>query len=480
MEVKMTTEIVEGRDGILLSTDTTKFEEYLNYLGLPTDNIIAELSERQVIEQNLPTFIQSLPDEVKREARYLSKFVAGAAIGLFDASLNYVWNEVVLNLRQKAVIYGLDMFFDAAVGGSKRQDFSTEEDLSGLKDNTLIDTCKKLELISDIVYTKLHHILTMRNDIGASHPNSYSINGFELLGWLQTCVKDILNDKPSESAIQIKSFIDNLKVFTSVLDEQAIRSMERPLKELSLQNTDNLINSIFGIYTSDRTGNVVRKNIALFAPHIWDRSSENIRYKLGITLDGYKNNLHEEKHRLGLEFFTFCSGNKYQSLDSRIISLDSYADDLLEARYEFNNFHNEPQYIRKILTYLETENDLPDERAAKIIKVILICRIGKGIPYNEGVSPNGKAGYDRFLSLLGDANIINVILAMHSNEVRASLTNSICQKHMINVLELLKANAISDRVQEILDFLISRPKALSKIHLDTKYKEITKNHISWK
>jgi len=116
----------------------------------------------------------------------------------------------------------------------------------------------------------------------------------------------------------------------------------------------------------------------------------------------------------------------------------------------------------------------------QIIKVILICRIGKGIPYNEGVSPNGKAGYDRFLSLLGDANIINVILAMHSNEVRASLTNSICQKHMINVLELLKANAISDRVQEILDFLISRPKALSKIHLDTKYKEITKNHISWK
>ena len=475
----MTTEIVDDRHGILLSTDTTKFEEYLTYLGLPTDNIIAELSERKVIEQNLPTFIQSLPDDVKREARYLSKFVAGAAIGLFDASLNYVWNEVVVNLRQKAVIYGLDMFFDAAVGGSKREDFSTEEDLSGLKDNTLINTSKKLELISEVVYVKLHHILTMRNDIGASHPNSYSINGFELLGWLQTCVKDILNDKPSESAIQIKSFIDNLKVSTSVLDEQAIKSMERPLKELSLQNTDNLLNSIFGIYTSDRTGNIVRKNIALFAPHIWERSSENIRYKLGVTLDGYKNNLHEEKHRLGLEFFTFCNGNKYQSLDSRIIALDSYANDLLEARYGYNNFHNEPQYIRKILTYLGTEHDLPEERAAKIIKVVLICRIGKGIPYNQGVSPSGKKSYDEFFSLLGDANIINVILAMHSNEVRASLTNSICQEHMVDILKLLRANAISDRVQEILDFLISRPKILSKIHLDSKYKEITKNHIIW-
>ena len=475
----MATEVSTGENGILLSTDTTKFEEYLNHLGLPTDNIIAELSERKVIEQNLPTFIQSLPEDVRREARYLSKFVAGAAIGLFDASLNYVWNEVVLNLRRKAVIYGLDMFFDAAVGGAKRQDYSTEEDLAGLKDNTLINTCKKLELISEIVYIKLHHILTMRNDIGASHPNSYSINGFELLGWLQTCVKDILNDKPSESAIQIKSFIDNLKISTSVLDDQAIKSMEKPLKELSLQNTDNLLNSIFGIYTSQKTGNIVRKNIALFSPHIWQRSSESIRYKLGVTLDGYKNNLHEEKHRLGLDFFTFCNGNKYQSLDSRVIALDGYADDLLEARYGFNNFHNEPQYIRKILTYLETENDLPDERAEKIIKVILICRIGKGIPYNEGVSPSGKNDYDKFFSLLGDANIINVIVAMHSYEVRASLTNTICQKHMISVLSLLRANAISSRVQEILDFLISRPKILSKIHLDSKYKELTKNHLIW-
>ena len=111
----MTTEIVTRNKGTLLTTDITKFEEYLNHLGLPTDNIIAEINERQVIEQNLPGFIASLPVEVKRDARYLSKFVAGAAVGLFDASLNYVWNEVVLSLRQKAVVYGLDMFFDATI-----------------------------------------------------------------------------------------------------------------------------------------------------------------------------------------------------------------------------------------------------------------------------------------------------------------------------------------------------------------------------
>lgn len=111
---------------------------------MPTENIIASLPERQIIEKNLPTFIDSLPAEVKRDARYLSKFVAGAAIGLFDASLNYVWNEVVLNLREKVVVYGLDMFFDAAVGGGRRELYSTEEDLSGLKDNTLLILAENL------------------------------------------------------------------------------------------------------------------------------------------------------------------------------------------------------------------------------------------------------------------------------------------------------------------------------------------------
>lgn len=475
----MSTDITVKSETGLLATDTTKFEAYLEHLGLPTENIIAPLAERKNIENNLPAFIESLPPEVKRDARYLSKFVAGAAIGLFDASLNYVWNEVVLNLREKVVVYGLDMFFDAAVGGGRRELYSTEEDLSGLKDNTLINTCRKLELISDVVYTKLNHILTMRNDIGASHPNVYSINAFELLGWLQTCVQDILNDKPSASAIQIKSFIENLKKSTVVLDEATILSMERPLNDLSLQNTDNLLNSVFGIYAADATSNVVRKNIALFAPHIWNRSSDNVKYKLGVTIDGYKNNLHNEKHALGMEFFTFCGGNRYQSLDSRIIALDGHADDLLDARYAWDNFYNEPPHMRKILSYLGTENDLPVERSQKIIKTVLICRIGKGIPYNAGVSPAGKPLYDQFFNLLGDQNIILTLIAMHSNEVRVNLDNRYCQDHMVSVLGILKSNARSERVQEILDYLIANKAILNKIHNDKRYKDLAKNHINF-
>lgn len=71
------------------------FNAFLLQHGLPTENIIANEKERANIANNLPAFLDEIPDDVKKEARYLSKFVAGTAIGLFDAALNYVWNEVV-------------------------------------------------------------------------------------------------------------------------------------------------------------------------------------------------------------------------------------------------------------------------------------------------------------------------------------------------------------------------------------------------
>ncbi|EOX4815431.1 hypothetical protein ACTQ75_004644 [Vibrio alginolyticus] len=97
-----TNEVVSAQaQGQLVSTDFNRFEQFLESLGLPKENILATTAERQVVQTNFPQFVMTLPDEVKRESRYLSKFAAASAIGLFDAALNYVWNEVVLNLRKK-------------------------------------------------------------------------------------------------------------------------------------------------------------------------------------------------------------------------------------------------------------------------------------------------------------------------------------------------------------------------------------------
>ncbi len=166
----------------------------------------------------------------------------------------------------------------------------------------MLDTCKKLEWISDIVYRKLCHILDMRNQIGASHPNTYTINSYELLGWLQTCVTEVINDKPSQSAIQVRTLIENIKVNTAPLESTTIHSFESAVKELSSSMASNLLTSLFGLYISNSTSNEVRNNILFLSKIIWKYCKSETKYDLGEKKELYRVNLDKAKEDLAYTF----------------------------------------------------------------------------------------------------------------------------------------------------------------------------------
>lgn len=437
-----------------LAAETNIFVKYLEELGLPTENIIASTEERQIISSNLTSFIGSLQIDLKRDAHYLSKFTGATAIGLFDAALNYLWNEVVLSLRQKASVYGIDLFFDAAVGGQNRDSYRDESDLVGLKDNVLLNTCRKLELISDVVYRKLDHILTMRNEVAASHPNVESIGGYELLGWLQTCVKDVLQDQASESAIKIKALVDNLRKKKHVIDPETLSRMEAELKFLSLPHVQNLLITIFGMFVDSNSEQVLRKNISEIAPLVWKCTDERLKYKIGVKIDGYRTNLHQDKLDKGIEFLKIVNGLEYESLSTRIITLENLAEKLKETHEGWDNYYHEPTIIREILKYCKKSTDIPKEVLPKLVKIVLRCRIGRGNSYRDGVSPGGLPLYDKFLSTLDDNGIEHCINAFFSPEINSKLQKHICQKHLKCILQNLKLIVISERLQNCIDMLI--------------------------
>jgi hypothetical protein len=463
-----------------LSDAFSNFNNYLAQFGLPSENIIASKNERETVANNLPVFLQSLSPDIKKDAKYLSKFVAGTAIGLFDAALNYVWNEVVLNLRKKAATYGLDLFFDAAIGGKLRDYYKTEEDLQGVKDSVLLNTCRKLELISDIVHKKLTHILTMRNDVAASHPNVEKIGGFELLGWLQTCVKDVLQDQLSESAIQIKALVENLKSAQTVVSDDVVSSMQNAIKNLSLAHANNMLITTFGMFVDVKSSNILRKNISKIAQIIWEAASENVKVNIGVKIDGFKNNLHQSKHKRSIEYLEIVGGLNFQTLSTKIIEVDSLLEQLLSARYEWDNYYNEPPIISMILKYIKNSADIPVEIVQKMAKVILVCRVGKGITYCEGVSPGALPLYDSLLSFYDDNCITWTIISLYNPEVNGLIMNKICQKHLSNILVILKNNAISERLKQAIDFLQNDISKAYIANQNKEFKEITKTHITWK
>jgi hypothetical protein len=455
-----------------LAVETSLFTDYLKELGLPTDNVIAETDEREIVLSNLHGFIATLTPEEKKDARYLSKFVGATAIGLFDAALNYVWNEVVINLRKKADYYGIDLFFDAAVGGAKREFYKNEDDLSGLKDNVLLDTCKKLELISEVVYLKLVHVLTMRNEVAASHPNIESIGGFELLGWLQTCVKDVLQDSISESAIRIKSIVHGIKSKTDVIDKHTQKSFTNELENLARPHIHNLLISLFGMYTDLSSDVVLKKNISLIAKPIWDISNDELKYKIGVKLDNFRTNMLNEKVDRATEFLSFVDGHRYETLDARAVNLNNLTEKLLDAHLGWDNFHYEPVAITLILKFCKKIEDIPSEILPQLIKVVLRCRIGKGLTYSQGVSPSGKPLYDTFIAMLNDDSFDNFMYALFSIEVKSKLTNPICQTQLKTILEIYRNNIVSERKIEAIDFLLNDIKNAHKAHNKDEFKSI--------
>lgn len=453
--------------------------DFLKNMGLPYDNIIAAQDQRTIIGQNLPNYIESLPAQVKQEARYLSKFVVGAGFGLFDYSLNAIWNEVVLDLHKKAIAYGLDIFYDAAIGGKAREFYQSDEDLRSVKDSVLLDTCRKLELISDTTHKKLKHILDMRNDIGISHPTNYTINAFELLGWLQTCIQDVLNDRPTEAALQVQAFIQNLKTYTQPLDPSNLTSIAGKIGALASHHCGNVLRTMFGIYVAADTDPQVRKNISLLAVSVWKASSDDTKYRLGLALEGYNTNLYRDKYQLGEQFFQSVGGNAFRSNAERAIIVDALIDQLLEKHNGWDNFQHEAPVADAIASYLDGQQDILPNFAPKLIKVVLMCRLGRGLSYCNGVSPRGRVYYDRIIGLLGDQFAAAALAALTQYELQAKLGLEICRQQACLALVTLKAGVVNQRLIECIDFLLEHLPANGKSIFDSRFKTLSHGYISW-
>ena len=361
-----------------------------------------------------------------------------------------------------------------------REFYKSEDDLPGIKDSVLLDTCKKVELISDVVHKKLTHILTMRNDIAASHPNVEMIGGFELLGWLQVCINDVLEDNFSESAIKIKALIDNLKTTKSLIDDSTLASINTAIADLSLAHANNMLITIFGMFLDDKTEAITKKNIAKLAPSVWYAAGENVKHNIGIKLEGYKNNLHEDKHQGGLLFLEIVDGLSYQTKSAKTLKIDDLFDQLWDARYGWDNFHHEAPIVREIQSYIKKSEDIPEERINKIAKTLMVCRVGKGISYSNGVSPYAKPSYDQLLGLFDDNGIVWCIIHMFSPEVNSLIMNNICKKQLAEILEILEKNAVGERLKAMIHFLQSNLDNAYKANKNPEFIEISKVLINWK
>ena len=96
---------------------------FLDSLGLPTKQVLVDFGERRFVLQSLQQTLNVLPYDDRAKAYYLSKFSVAIMVGLFDAALNFLWDEAILALRRLAVGIDLSYFFDTA---EKRESYRSD------------------------------------------------------------------------------------------------------------------------------------------------------------------------------------------------------------------------------------------------------------------------------------------------------------------------------------------------------------------
>ena len=233
--------------------------------GLPIDGVLVDIDERAILLSNLTAGMLKLPVTDRQESLYLSKMVAAAASGLFDAALNYLWNETVAELRKRAARYDLNFFFDVAVKHQdKRKEFKTEDDLQLLQDYDLLSACLSIGLLSDIGYRKLNHIRDMRNHSSAAHPNHTEITGLELASFLRQCIDHVIVLQLPQGTVEIGTLLARIKTSTFTPDQASKTATF--FSGLATPQVEALAKGLFGINLDKSSTQTTLDNVRLLWP----------------------------------------------------------------------------------------------------------------------------------------------------------------------------------------------------------------------
>ena len=395
----------------------------LNSQELPAESIFIPVDERAKVFANLPPVVAKLKPEEKSRSIYLSKFIAASACGLFDAALNYLWDETILQLRSRVAQYDITYFYSQAVpSADRRQRLTDVSDLDKITDNELIQGAKKVELISDLGFQHLDYIRFMRNWASAAHPNQNEITGLQLISWLETCIKEVLQLPLSKAAIEIHQLLNNIRHAT--ITESEARQISVFFDTLTDEQVNNFTFGLFSIYTNPSSSARALENIINLLEYLHRRVSTEAKERLGVRYGRFVANSDAHGKEKAREFIEGLKALEYIPEDLRAVEIDAALEALLEAHRGMNNFYNEPIFAENLKRIVENPEKIPLNIRHKYVTDLVYISLGNGYGVSHQAQPIYMeliAGFDSDLSLLAATAFMDSLIAsklQHSNLAR--------------------------------------------------------------
>lgn len=419
---------------------------FLDQLGLPVQGIFVSVEERQIIFQTVENVLKKIDEEKKFQSTYLSKFVAAVASGLFDAALNYLWDETIFELRKRVAQYDIAYFYDNAINNvEKRKKLNAVDDLIRIEDSELIYGAKEIGLITELGFKHLDYVRYMRNWVSAAHPNQNDITGLQLISWLQTCIREVISLPLSVGAVEIKRLLQNIK--NSSISSVEAKEIATSCLMLTQEQINNLASGFFGIYTRLDINPQVRQNIHLLLPLLWDRVDEQTRQKLGLNYGKFAAINDQERKKLTRRFLEIVSAVSYIADDFKIPEIETAVENLLLAHRQMDNFYNEPAFARALKNIVGSEGKIPP----LLDRTYVIGLVEVFLTNGNGVARNAEPTYRHLINLFDSRQALYAILSFSDDSIASKLQFPLCQKKYRELLEMMKIKVPIPAIQEIIE-----------------------------
>jgi len=444
----------------------TGLMSFIGKHGLPTENVLVPVHERLKVFGNVEDVLTLLNYEHKKKSTYISKFIAAAASGLFDAALNYLWDETIFELRKRIVRYDLEYFFDLAVTNpDKRKKLVNEDDLARLDDNELIRGASEMGLVSELGFKHLDFIRYMRNWASAAHPNQNQITGLQLIAWFETCVKEVITLPETNSSAQIKTLLANMKAHA--LDLVGAQQVSGFFVELTPDQSNSLMAGFFGIYTNDSSLPSARDNVKLLAPLLWPFVGESTRKGFGVKYGQFTANNDAAKASWAREFLDGVGAASYIPDTIRAAEIGTALDELLVAHRNFNNFHIEPSFARRLESLVGEKGEIPSAVAERYIEGLVEVYLTNG----HGVAWTAEPVYQRLLMKLDATQALLAALAFRKVNISSKLQFPLAKQKYAELLALAETKVTNPQGVEILAIIEAYKSPVEHLRSETKLME---------
>lgn len=450
-------------------TDLERFEssiqELINNIGLPSSNLFVPVTEREKLVNNLRSVISQLPSSARNRSYYISKMVAAATVGLFDAALNYMWDELIGELRTRVANFDLNYFFDVAAGdnSSLRKQLKTEDDLSNIDDARLLRASRKIGLLTTVGLARLDHIRFMRNHASAAHPNQNSLSGCELIEFLETCIREVINEPPDNVAVDISKLLANIKI--NKLDVAYSDKEAAFFEQLPPDRASTLGDGLFGLYTAPDRSTLVADNVRLLWPRLWPYIDDSGRFKYGMRHARASANADTETADAARELLDLADGgNAYLTSEVRALDMLDAIENLRTVHHDINNFYNEPVPAKRLLSLVGSDGAVPDNVRDSYVRTVLECYIGNGYGVSRTAEPLYREMIQKFSSQDAGIALRTCIDPVFS----FPLSKPSGQSQWEEMIKMLEPKIISRPDRELMDAIKEFNGDPEKLRLDSR------------